>query len=505
MPTPHSPRSRIRRIGAATAAAGLLAALLATGTAAATPDPGDAPVQAPVSAERAAEARSAIRSGEIPGVDEIVRTDNIAHLANVPKDALKSLNTDLAFQGRYAFAGNYDGFRIFDISDPKSPKTVAQVLCPGSQNDISVSGDLLFLSTDSSRSDDSCASTTQPASVKESWEGMKIFDISDIANPKYVASVETACGSHTHTILPQRKDVYVYVSSYSPNAAFPDCQPPHDGISVIKVPRKTPEQARIVNFPVLFPGEGPDGGGNPGGPTNPGVSKTTGCHDITVLPGKDLAAGACMGDGILFDVSDPEHPRVIDQVQDNVNFAFWHSATFNQKANKVVFTDELGGGGGATCNTVVGPNRGANGIYDIVGKGDKRKLVFRSYYKIPRPQADTENCVAHNGSLIPVKGKDLMVQAWYQGGVSVWDFTDSAHPKEIGYFDRGPVSDTALTTGGSWSAYYYNGHIYSNEIARGLDVLKISDRRTDPAKRIRMDELNVQTQPDYFEDFGDRD
>ncbi|MFB7424407.1 MULTISPECIES: LVIVD repeat-containing protein [Streptomyces] len=505
MPTPHSPRSRFRRIGAATAAAGLLAALLATGTAAATPDPGDAPVQAPVSAERAAEARSAIRSGEIPGVDEIVRTDNIAHLANVPKDALKSLNTDLAFQGRYAFAGNYDGFRIFDISDPKSPKTVAQVLCPGSQNDISVSGDLLFLSTDSSRSDDSCASTTQPASVKESWEGMKIFDISDIANPKYVASVETACGSHTHTILPQRKDVYVYVSSYSPNAAFPDCRPPHDGISVIKVPRKAPEQARIVNFPVLFPGEGPDGGGNPGGPTNPGVSKTTGCHDITVLPGKDLAAGACMGDGILFDVSDPEHPRVIDQVQDNVNFAFWHSATFNQKANKVVFTDELGGGGGATCNTVVGPNRGANGIYDIVGKGDKRKLVFRSYYKIPRPQADTENCVAHNGSLIPVKGKDLMVQAWYQGGVSVWDFTDSAHPKEIGYFDRGPVSDTALTTGGSWSAYYYNGHIYSNEIARGLDVLKISDRRTDPAKRIRMDELNVQTQPDYFEDFGDRD
>ncbi|MEU3608953.1 hypothetical protein AB0E83_26415 [Streptomyces sp. NPDC035033] len=504
MLTPHSSRSRIRRLGVATAAAGLLATLLATGTATATPDPGDAPVQAPVSAERAADARAAILSGEIPGVDEIVRTDNIEHLATVPKDALKGLNTDLAFQGDYAFAGNYDGFRIFDISDPKAPRTVAQVLCPGSQNDISVSGDLLFLSTDSSRSDDSCASTTQPASVKESWEGMKIFDISDVANPKYVASVETACGSHTHTLLPQRKDVYVYVSSYSPSAAFPDCRPPHDGISVIKVPRKAPEQARVVNFPVLFPGEGPDGGGNPGAPTNPGVSKTTGCHDITVLPGKDLAAGACMGDGILFDVADPEHPRVIDRVQDNVNFAFWHSATFNQKADKVVFTDELGGGGGATCNAAVGPKRGANGIYDITGKGAHRKLVFRSYFKIPRHQAATENCVAHNGSLIPVKGKDLMVQAWYQGGVSVWDFTDSAHPKEIGYFDRGPLSATALTTAGSWSAYYYNGHVYSNEIARGLDVLKISDARTDPARRIRMDELNVQTQPDYFEDF-DRD
>ncbi|MFJ4868238.1 LVIVD repeat-containing protein [Streptomyces sp. NPDC088757] len=495
----RDPRGGIRRLGVASAAAGLLATLLAAGPVAATPDPGDAPARAAVSSEQAADARSAIRSGEIPGVDEIVHTRNIEHLANIPKDALPGLNTDLAFQGEYAFAGNYDGFRIFDISRPKSPKTVAQVLCPGSQNDISVSGDLLFLSTDSSRSDDSCASTTQPATVKESWEGMKIFDISDIRNPKYVASVETACGSHTHTIVPQRKDVYIYVSSYGPGAAFPDCQPPHDGISVIKVPRKAPQKAKLVGFPVLFPGEGPDGGGNPGAPTNPGVSKTTGCHDITVLPEEDLAAGACMGDGILFDISDPEHPRVIDRVQDNVNFAFWHSATFNQDADKVVFTDELGGGGAATCNAEVGPNRGADGIYDIVGKGKKRKLVFRSYFKIPRHQAATENCVAHNGSLIPVEGKDLMVQAWYQGGVSVWDFTNSAEPKEIAYFERGPLSDTTLSVGGSWSAYYYNGHIYSNDIAKGFDVLKISDRRTDPAKRIRLDELNVQTQPYYFD------
>ncbi|MFF1512172.1 LVIVD repeat-containing protein [Streptomyces sp. NPDC058326] len=506
--TPHTssitrdPRARRRRLGVASAAAGLLATLLAAGPAAATPDPGDAPVQGKVSSEQAADARAAIQSGEIPGVDEIVHSSNIEHLANIPKDALKGTNSDLAFQGKYAFAGNYDGFRIFDISDPKAPKTVAQVLCPGSQNDISVSGNLVFLSTDSSRSDNSCASTSQPASVKESWEGMKIFDISDIANPKYVAAVETACGSHTHTLVPKGKNVYVYVSSYSPNDAFPDCQRPHDGISVIKVPRKAPEQAAVVSFPVLFPGDGADGGGNPGGPVNPGVSKTTGCHDITVLPEKDLAAGACMGDGILFDIEDPEHPRVIDQVQDNVNFAFWHSATFNQKANKVVFTDELGGGGSATCNAVVGPNRGANGIYDIVGKGKHRDLVFRSYYKIPRHQADTENCVAHNGSLIPVKGKDLMVQAWYQGGVSVWDFTDSAKPKEIAFFERGPLSATTISSGGSWSAYYYNGHIYSNDMAKGFDVLKLSDRRTDPAKRIRMDELNVQTQPDYF-DFDD--
>ncbi|MGW4203474.1 LVIVD repeat-containing protein [Streptomyces sp. NPDC004726] len=505
----HTTRTRRRRLGVAAAAAGLLATLLTAGPAAAIPDPGDSPMQKKeVSSGQAAEARSAIQSGDIPGVDEIVRTKNIEHVTNIPKDALRDYNTDIAFQGKYAYAGNYDGFRIFDISNPKSPRTVAQVLCPGSQNDISVSGNLLFLSTDSSRSDNSCASTSQSATVKDSWEGMKIFDISDKRNPKYVAAVETACGSHTNTLVPTKRDVYIYVSSYSPNAAFPDCQPPHDGISIIKVPRKAPQQAKVVAFPVLFPGEGPNGGGNPGAPTNPGVSRTTGCHDITVLPSKDLAAGACMGDGILFSIKDPERPKVIDVVQDNANFAFWHSATFNQGANKVVFTDELGGGGTATCNERTGPKRGANGIYDLVGKGDKRKLVFRSYFKIPRHQADTENCVAHNGSIIPVKGRDLMVQAWYQGGVSVWDFTNSSKPTEIGYFERGPISASTLILGGSWSAYYYNGYVYSNDIAKGLDVLKINDKRTDPAKRVRMDELNVQTQPDYFKDFkkfGDDD
>ncbi|MFE1856277.1 LVIVD repeat-containing protein [Streptomyces sp. NPDC002387] len=496
----NDPRTRRRRLGVAAAGAGLLAALLTAAPATAIPDPGDAQTaRKEVSNSTQAEARQAITNGEIPGQDEIVHSRNIEHLANIPKDVLPGTNSDLAFQGKYAFAGNYDGFRVFDISNPRSPKTVAQVLCPGSQNDVSVSGDLLFLSTDSSRSDSSCNSTTQPTTEKSSWEGMKVFDISDKTNPKYVAAVETACGSHTHSLVPERKNVYIYVSSYSPNAAFPDCQPPHDGISVIKVPRNAPEKAAVVDFPVLFPGEGPDGGGNPGAPTNPGVSKTTGCHDITVLQSQDLAAGACMGDGILMSIKDPEHPKVIDRVQDNVNFAFWHSATFNQKANKVVFTDELGGGVGATCNEATGPNRGADGIYDIVGKGDKRKLVFRSYFKIPRHQADTENCVAHNGSLIPVKGKDIMVQAWYQGGVSVWDFTDSRHPKEIGYFERGPLTTDTLTTGGSWSAYYYNGYVYSNDIAKGFDVLKISDWRTDPAKRVRLSELNVQTQPDYFD------
>uniref|UniRef100_UPI000AED70B5 LVIVD repeat-containing protein n=2 Tax=Streptomyces TaxID=1883 RepID=UPI000AED70B5 len=232
-------------------------------------------------------------------------------------------------------------------------------------------------------------------------------------------------------------------------------------------------------------------------PDKPRAVETTGCHDITSYPRLKLAAGACMGDGILLDIRNPAKPRVIDRVEDTENFAFWHSATFSQDGAKVVFTDELGGGGAPTCNAETGDQKGADGIYDIKGKGDKRKLVFRSYFKIPRHQAETENCVAHNGSLIPAKGRDIMVQAWYQGGVSVWDFTDSDKPREIAYFERGPLSTTSLVTGGSWSAYYYNGHIYSNDMAKGFDVLRLDDRRTDSAAKVRMRELNVQTQPDY--------
>ncbi|MEH0974722.1 hypothetical protein V6U77_26665 [Micromonospora sp. CPCC 205546] len=464
------------------AAAGLLLASVATAT------PGNAGVAA-----RSAPSGTVGTSTTIPGVDEIVSSPNLRQVANLPKQApLDATNSDLAFQGRYAFAGNYNGFVVYDISRPTAPTVVSQVYCPGSQNDISVHGDLLFLSTDSSRSDDSCNSTSAPATEKASWEGIKVFDISDKANPRYVKAVETACGSHTHTLVPgkDRRTVYLYVSSYSPRAEFPDCQPPHDSISIVKVPVKSPTDAAVVASPNLFPDGGYEG--------RPGGSATTGCHDITAYPEKDLAAGACMGDGILMDISDREAPRLINRVRDTVNFAFWHSATFNNAGTKVVFTDELGGGGAATCNEAIGPERGADAIYDITGRGDARTMVFRSYYKIPRMNADTENCVAHNGSLIPVLGRDIMVQAWYQGGISVWDFTDSANPKEIAFWERGPISADRLVGGGTWSAYYYNGYIYSNDMTKGLDVLKLTDWRTWTANLVRYRELNAQTQPSYL-------
>lgn len=422
-----------------------------------------------------------------PATGEIATSENVRQVANVPKPApiAETINTDIAFHGDYAYVGNYGGFSIYDIRNPERPKVVSSVVCPGAQMDVSVYGNLLFGSVDSSRSDDSCASTAQSPTIKSSWEGIRIFDISDKTNPRYIKSIETDCGSHTHTLVPdrRRKAVYIYVSSYLPSASFPDCQPPHDKISIIKVPLQNPAAAAVVSTPVVFP----DGGNE----TQPGLLvPTSGCHDITAYPEKGIAAGACMGDGVLFDIRDPEHPRVIDRVTDE-NFAFWHSATFNDRGDKVVFTDELGGGGAATCNETIGPVRGANAIFDI----RRGKLEFRSYFKIPRHQDDTENCVAHNGSLIPVKGRDIMVQAWYQGGISIWEFTDSAAPREIGYLDRAPYH--VPLSGGYWSAYYYNGHIYGSEFNNGLDIVKIHDRRTDPANAVRMDLLNVQTQESY--------
>ncbi|MEU3272025.1 hypothetical protein ABZ639_14355 [Saccharomonospora sp. NPDC006951] len=438
--------------------------------------------------------------GGEPGVDEIVRSPNMRQVAHVPKkapfDTESAYGTDIAFTRDHAIVGNYDGFVIYDIRVPHRPRIVSQVLCPGGQNDVSVSGNLLFLSTDYARTNDSCVSDPSNASDPSAWEGIKVFDIRDLAAPKYVASVRTDCGSHTHTMVPDRRrgSVLLYVSSYSPAADLPNCRPPHDKISIVEVPVKAPQRAEVVATPVLFPDGGNPGGENPDGTRR---SATTGCHDLTAYPEKDLMAGACMGDGVLFDLSDKLNPRIIDRVQDNVNFAFWHSATFNNAGTKVVFTDELGGGALATCNATFGPNRGADGIYDITGRGDGRSLEFRSYHKLPRYQAETENCVAHNGSLIPVKGRDIMVQSWYQGGVSVWDFTDSARPKEIGYWERGPLSGTENVLGGSWSAYYYNGYIYSSDIQKGLDVLAIYDWRTAPAKLVRYGEFNAQTQPRY--------
>jgi hypothetical protein len=456
------------------------------------------PAGAPIPPERDPDAPPPPRTGPPPNAN-----------------ALSFTNSDIAFRGTHLFLGNYHGINMYDIERADRPRLIASIVCPGGQGDVSIHGNLLFMSVEQTRGRLDCGAQGVAEAVSpERFRGIRIFDISDMRNPRQVAAVQTCRGSHTHTLVPDPDDpahIYVYGSGTSTvrsgeelEGCVPDPNDPNTAlfsIDVIKVPLAAPEKAAIVNRPRTFADErtGALAGLWQGGDHGPGTQTsrlTNQCHDITVMPEIGLAAGACSGNGILLDISDPENPKRLDHVVDKY-FAYWHSATFNNDGTKVVFTDEWGGGSRPRCRATDFLNWGANAIFDIVD----RKLVFRGYYKMPAPQTDQENCVAHNGSLIPVPGRDIMVQGWYQGGISVFDFTDSAHPVEIAFFDRGPIDAEQLRSGGYWSVYWYNGYIYGSEIARGLDVLRLvpsehlSQAEIDAAMQVRFDQFNPQMQP----------
>jgi hypothetical protein len=472
-------------------------------------------------------------------------------------------NSDLAFTGKYAVQGNYNGFQVFDISNAVKPALVLMYLCPASQSDVSVYKNLLFVSGEgqAGRVDCGIQGVPQPVS-KERLRGIRIFDISNIATPKYVGNVQTCRGSHTHTVVtdPRDKDnVYIYVSGSAgvrsaeelagcKDAPLDDPDSARFRLEVIKVPLAAPETAAIVSSPRIFyglappprrvePGRGGAGRGadapgaaaagaaagapapgvagagaaaagapaagaaaaaaqaGPGGGGGRGNTGPNQCHDITVYPEIGLAGGACGGYGLLLDIRDVANPKRIDQAAD-INMSFWHSATFSNDGSKLLFSDEWGGGSQPRCRDTDKLEWGADALFTIEGG----KLHFKSYYKLPAPQTSLENCVAHNGSLIPIPGREVMVQGWYQGGISVFDWTNVSSPKEIAFFDRGPVDSTRLIGGGSWSVYWYNGLIVSSEIARGLDIYEllpsglISQNELDAAKTVRFDYLNAQEQ-----------
>ena len=474
-----------------------------------------------------------------PKVEKTVRQLGVGNIAKMPKPLrlviaqLAFANSDFAFQGNHLFQGNFYGVNIYDISNPANTTLLTSLVCPGGQGDVSVYKNLLFMSVEMPNGRLDCGAQgfppeppppagdekgkkrRLPAAQKDRFRGVRIFDISDIKNPKQVAAVQTCRGSHTHTLVtnPNDKDnVYIYVSGTSfvrqpeelagCSGEAPDKDPNTAlfRIDVIKVPVAAPQDAKVVSSPRIFidPRTGALNGLNNGGSHGKGEEKpadTNQCHDITVYSAIGLAAGACSGNGIVLDIKDPVHPKRVDAVNDP-NYSYWHSASFSNDGTKVVFTDEWGGGLGARCRPN-DPNKwGADAIFRL--KDDK--LSMASYYKLSAAQGDTENCVAHNGSLIPVPGRDIEVQAWYQGGISVMDFTDAAKPFEIAYFDRGPIDPKMLVLGGEWSAYWYNGCIYGSEIARGLDVFELTPTKfltqneIDAAKVIRVPELNVQNQ-----------
>jgi hypothetical protein len=451
----------------------------------------------------------------------------------LPMAQLGFANSDFAFQGTHLFQGNFYGVSVYDIANPAKISLITSLICPGGQGDVSVYGRLLFMSVEMPNGRLDCGTqafppmpppqpgrekeTQRPAASPDRFRGVRIFDISDIRNPKQVAAVQTCRGSHTHTLIDPHddKNVYLYVSETSfvrPGDELAGCsgeKPDKDPntslfrIDVIQVPLAAPEQAKVVSSPRVFIDarsgvmNGLNNGGSHDEKAKPPVD-TNQCHDITVYSAIGLAAGACSGNGILLDIKDPVHPKRVDAVNDP-NYSYWHSASFSNDGTKVVFTDEWGGGMQPRCRPT-DPNKwGADAIFNL--KDDKLSLV--GYYKMPAAQSETENCVAHNGSLIPVPGRDIEVQAWYQGGVSVMDFTDAAHPYEIAYFDRGPVDGKQLILGGEWSAYWYNGYIYGSEISRGLDVFKLvpsqflTQNEIDAANLVRWDTLNVQNQQKF--------
>ena len=402
---------------------------------------------------------------------------------------LSFANTDMAFAGDVLVAGNYHGFNIYKLKPEDGvPELHSSVVCPGGQGDVSIVGDLLIMSVEQTRGRVDCGlqGINDDVSI-ERFRGLRIFDISDLRRPVQVGQVQTCRGSHTHSIVsgPGRDGkIIVYnsgTSSVRENEELETCfgELPGDErtalfrIDVIEIPVDDPSKSRIVDSPAVFadPETGRLAGlwqGGDHGDETQETSETDQCHDITVFPEAKIAAGACSGNGIIFDISNPLKPTRIDEVVDK-GFAYWHSATFNNDGTKVLFTDEWGGGSRPRCRSYDPLDWGADAIYDIVDG----KLEFKSYFKIPAPQLEQENCVAHNGSVVPVPGRDIFVQAWYQGGLSIIDFTDSSNPVEIGYFDRGPIHDEHMILGGYWSTYWYDGKIYGTEIARGLDVLAL--------------------------------
>ena len=509
---------------------------------------------------------------------------------NEPGD-FRLINSDLSFRGNYVIQGNFGGVQVWDMSNPKQVKLVKAFVCPGSQSDVSVYKNLLFVSGEALNGRTDCGTQgVQDTVDHHRLRGIRIFDGTDLSNPKPLANVQTCRGSHTHTVVTSPADtgnVYIYVSGSAPvrsphelpgcSVGLPDSNPNTAlfRIEVIQVPLANPAAARIISSPRIFEGltEAPSHGSAPedraeakrqadsaraaggftaqirtprdttdivlgpnfvrirldsivkarGGSGTPTAADTatlrnntqqivdlivnppnqpsgprpgpTQCHDITVYPAIGLAGGACGGYGLLLDIRDVTNPRRIGAAADS-NFSFWHSATFNNDGTKILFTDEWGGGLQPRCRPTDKPEWGANAIFTLVNN----KMDFKSYYKLPAPQTRNENCVAHNGTLIPVPGRDIMAQGWYQGGVSVFDWTDPAKPFEIAYFDRGPMDSTKLVGAGSWSAYWYNGYIVSSEIARGLDIFELtaspllSQNEIDAAKLVRFDYLNAQDQ-----------
>ncbi len=461
------------------------------------------------------------RVGLAPGVRNTagIAAHNLRLVSYTPKPAefdsargLAYINSDLAFRGDLIYQGNFSGFSVWDVSNPRQPVNLSTVVCATDQGDPSIYGNLLFISAESPRARADCGMQGVQAG-KDRMRGVRIFDVSNPRSPKLIKNVQTCRGSHTHTIVPDPDDkntIYIYVggsSSVRDPSEMPECsggsvaENPNTAqyrVDIIRVPVRNPQDASVIGYARIFEHlpRSPGRGGVAASDTATRSLGPQGCHDLTSYPEFNLVAGSCGSFGILLDVHNPEQPIRLDAKSD-LNFSLWHTAVFSNDGERVVFTDEWGGGTAPRCRITDPQRLGGNTILSIANG----RMTQHGYFKMLAAQKNTENCVSHNGGLIPVPGRDIMVQGWYQGGVNVFDFTDPTKPFEIAFFDRGPVNDSTLVMGGSWGAYYWNGYIYSSELSRGLDVLELtpsehlSQNEIDAAKLVRMEEYNPQAQP----------
>ena len=493
--------------------------------------------------------RSTLKPGRF---DAGIAISNMKQVSFVKKPAafdttagLKFINSDLAFGTHYIYQANFAGFTIWDIADPANPVMVSATKCITSQGDPTIYEHLLFLSAEGAGNRNDCADggVKDP---KDHMAGVRIFDVSNPKAPRLVKNVQTCKGSHTHTLVPSPKDprtIYLYVSggqAARPETELAGCKNGTDPadptnslfmLDIIRVPLDNPENAEVIPGARIFTGLDAAGEckryclpsdprrqamaaqrGNqvPGMPTTP-----RNCHDVTSYPAMNMLLASCQTHSILVDITNPEKPIRINALVDTNNYQGRHTAAFSNDGTKLIQTEEWGGGTGPMCQASSMKELGGNTIITLDGK---KKQTQRAYFKLGSAQSAEENCVAHNGGIIPVPGRDLYVQGWYQGGVNIMDFTNPDTALEIAYFDRGSINpprgadvpaqpvDPSVrgggnTIGGSWGAYYWNGMIVSSELDRGMDILELvpsdqlSANEIAAAKLVRFERYNPQSQP----------
>ena len=406
-------------------------------------------------------------------------------VGNSDKDG--TINSDLAFWGNLAYAGMYSGFRILDVSG-NQPRVVADFKCNTPQGDVSVyqmgNRRLLFQSVDSPQTREDCDSVNTSLvdnARQPGFEGLRIFDVTNPAAPRFIDGVRTACGSHTHTLVPDpaRGRVVIYVSSYplgtgeTPPGADtgeqPPCFRPHRKISIVTVPFSAPRNATVKEQPLSSHTR----------PSKLGAFQA--CHDIQVFRPRNLAVAACGGEAQIWDISDPVNPTSTDQHEGRHThitdptalgdtYEFIHNALVTWDGKAFAIGDESSGGLGTECHGPDAPN-GIYYFYPLVKPGDPAPSA-RGRYTLPRAQSD-EACQMHNGSVIPVKGRYLMTAAFYQGGTTVVDFSKLAAPREIAHADLYDATGSPDT----WSSYWYNDRVFAHD---GLAPIPRHNRTTTP-------------------------